>query len=73
MKVLDNKQGTLNVQISEQEFLVLLSAMGYVSSEYDALDTLRLGFSEADGDAVSVAMYDILKQEYDPLGTKRAS
>ena len=72
MKVLENQGSTLNVQITKQEFQILLSAMGYVSSEYDALDTLRLGFSEAEADQVADALYDILEAEY-PTASKRAS
>ena len=71
MKVLDKQKDVLSVQISKQEFLVLLSAMGYVSSEYDALDTLRLGFSEVEADQIADAMYDIFDKEYP--GAKRPS
>jgi hypothetical protein len=47
---------TLTIEMSGWEFRVLQSTMGYVSSEYDALDTIRLGFEEKDAEAVSDAL-----------------
>jgi hypothetical protein len=61
---------TLTIEMNGWEFQILLTTMAYVASEYDALDTIRLGFEEKDADVVRDALDEI---DADPFASDDAN
>lgn len=52
MEIISEEPGFKTVKLSDEEISLLSIILGYVSSEYDALDVTRLSFSGATEGAV---------------------
>lgn len=61
MEVISQDENTKTIRISEGEALILAAAVGYVYSEFDALDTVRLEAGGASEQALEKIANDLYK------------